>query len=181
VQNEAMRIVTGAAKPTSCDSLRFWLGIQRIPHQQHLLMAKEFLRALSCNTHPLKQELEESEDTKIDQRFKTVRSWAVSAREAIEEICPVENIRIVNWIHARLDNLSTHRMGARSWRDRSSELNQSLIREWLEEHDMNVVIATDGSITDDVTAWGGAVWRDHKLIFQWSTARNRYVLFWGPL
>jgi hypothetical protein len=68
VQNEVMRIVTGAAKPTSCDSFRFWLGIQRIPHQ--LLMAKEFTRALSCKTHPLKLELEEREDTRTDQRLK---------------------------------------------------------------------------------------------------------------
>jgi hypothetical protein len=64
-------------------------------------------------------------------------------REVIEEICPVENIRIVDWIHVRLDNLITHIMGDRSLRDRSSELNQSLVRE---EQDINVIIATDGSI-----------------------------------
>jgi hypothetical protein len=60
-------------------------------------MANEFTRALSCKTHTLKQ------DTRTDQRLKTVRSWAVSAREVIEEISPVENIRIVDWIHVRLD------------------------------------------------------------------------------
>jgi hypothetical protein len=84
----------------------------------------------------------------------------------------VENIRIADWTHVRLDNLKTHIMGDRSWRDRSSELNQSLVREWLEEQDIHVIITTDGSIQDDVTAWGGAVWRDHKLIFQWSTAKS---------
>jgi hypothetical protein len=66
----------------------------------------------------------------------------------------VENIRIVDWTHVRLDNLKTHRMGDRSWRDRSSELNQSRVREWLEEQDINVIKATDGSIQDDVTALG---------------------------
>jgi hypothetical protein len=48
--------------------------------------------------------------------------------------------------HACLDNFSTHIMGDRSWRDRISELNQSLIREWLEEQDIHVVIATEGSL-----------------------------------
>jgi hypothetical protein len=86
--------------------------------------------------YPLKQELEEREDTKTDQRLKTFRSWAVSALEAIEEICPVENVRIVDWIHVRLDNLRTPRMEDKSWRDRSSELNQSRVREWLEEQDI---------------------------------------------
>jgi ribonuclease HI len=82
------------------------------------------------------------------------------------------NIRIVDWIHVRLDNLNTHIMGDRSWRDRSSELNQSLVCEGLEEQNIHVIIATDWSMQDDVTAWSGAVWRDHKLIFQWSTARS---------
>jgi hypothetical protein len=71
-----------------------------------------------------------------------------------------------------LDNLRTHIMGDRSWRDRSIELNHSLVRNRLEEQDINVIIATDGSIQDDVTAWGVAVWRDHELIFQWPTARS---------
>jgi hypothetical protein len=46
-------------------------------------------------------------------------------------------------------------MGDRSWRDRSSDLNQSLVREWLKEQNINVIIATDWSIQDDVTAWVG--------------------------
>jgi hypothetical protein len=56
-------------------------------------MANECLKgAISCNTHSLKQELEEREDNRVDQRLNTERSWAVSAREALEEICLVENI-----------------------------------------------------------------------------------------
>jgi hypothetical protein len=89
VQNETMRIVTGVAKPTSCDSLCFWLRIQRILHQQQLLMSKECMRVCSFKTHPLKQELKEREDMRTNQRLKTVRSLAVC-----------------DWIHVRLDNLS---------------------------------------------------------------------------
>jgi hypothetical protein len=73
-------------------------------------MAKEFMRALTCKTHPLNQELAEMEDTKIDQRLTTVRSWAVSARAAIAGICLVENIRIIDWTYVRLNNLRTHIM-----------------------------------------------------------------------
>jgi hypothetical protein len=57
----------------------------------------------------------------------------VSAREAVADICPVENVRIVDWTHVKLENLRTHIMGNRSWRDGSSERNQSVVRDWLEE------------------------------------------------
>jgi hypothetical protein len=60
-----------------------------------------------------------------------------------------------------------------TWRDQAGIVNQALIRDWLEEQDCNVVIATDGSIRGDVTAWIGAVWRDLGRCFEWSTARDR--------
>ena len=34
-----------------------------------------------------------------------------------------------------------------------------------------IIIATDGSIRDEVTAWGGAVWKGNRKCFEWSTAR----------
>ena len=51
-------------------------------------------------------------------------------------------------------------------------VNQALIRTWLYEQGCNVVIATDGSIRENVTAWAGAVWRDNSLLFEWSAARE---------
>ncbi len=44
-------------------------------------------------------------------------------------------------------------------------MNMSEVCEWLEREDPNVVIATDGSLRDDVTNWGGVVWRDRKKCF----------------
>jgi hypothetical protein len=36
-------------------------------------------------------------------------------------------------------------------------MNDAIVREVLEEKAPTVVIATDGSIRDNVTAWGGVV------------------------
>ncbi len=47
---------------------------------------------------------------------------------------------------------ATERVGNRGWRERDSEIS-----EWLEEKILSVIVATDGSIRDDVTAWGGGV------------------------
>ena len=50
-------------------------------------------------------------------------------------------------------------------------INHTEICEWLDERNPSVVVATDGSIRGDVTAWGGAVWRGPRRCFEWSTAR----------
>ena len=34
VQNQAMRVVTGAAKPTPCNTLRYWLGLNSVKTRQ---------------------------------------------------------------------------------------------------------------------------------------------------
>ena len=172
VQNEAMRIVTGAAKPTACDSLRFWLGLKSMKTQQMLLAIREFLRALASPIHPLHSELISGYDMEVPQRLRTVRSWARTAREAIENICPVENIRFDDWRCYKKANVRVEKIGDRSWRDRSGDVNQAIIREWIENEGFTTIVATDGSIREDVTAWGGAVWRDNRVCFEWSTARR---------
>ena len=68
--------------------------------------------------------------------------------------------------------MQTARIGDRSWRERASDINQALVREWLEEREFTTVIATDGSIREKVTAWGGAVWRNNRICYEWSTARE---------
>ena len=98
VQNEAMRIITGAAKPTSCDSLRYWLGMRKVSHQQRYQAAREFLRAITSPSHPLRIELE-------------------------------------TWVTNKKGNITAERLGNRSWRDRAAVINESCVREWLEEVD----------------------------------------------
>ncbi len=172
VQNEAMRIVTGAAKPTSCDSLRYWLGIRKVKYQQRYQATREYLRAVASPSHPLRIALEAREDTMVTQRLKTVRSWVLMARDLVEEVCPTENIIVNEWVTNKKGIITTERIGNRSWRDRAAVINEACVREWLEEVEPTVIIATDGSIRDEVTAWGGAVWRGGNICFEWSTARE---------
>ena len=172
VLNEAMRIVSGAAKPTSCDALRFWLGVLQVEERQRLAAAAAFLKAITTHSHPLGQHLREGKDQEINQRLKTIRSWVIDARDMVESVCPVENINHNPW--SAHDNITWElvRIGNRSWRERSEVINKTEILEWLDEKRPNIVIATDGSIHDDVTAWGGAVWKEGRECFSWCTARH---------
>ena len=89
VQNEGMCIVTAAARPTSCDSLRYWLDFSTLQHLEKTMAAKEFLRALVSWSYPFREDLLAREDTKEVQRLKIVQSWACFARQVIEDICSV--------------------------------------------------------------------------------------------
>ena len=87
-----MRIVTGASKPTSCDALRYWLGVISVKEQQRITAVQAFLKAIQTPSHPLHEELNNRNDEDVHQRLKTVRSWAREARSITEEVCPQDNI-----------------------------------------------------------------------------------------
>jgi ribonuclease HI len=42
----------------------------------------------------------------------------------------------------------------------------------LEVKALSVIIVTDGSIQDNVTAWGDAIWREGNMVYQWSAGRH---------
>ena len=117
-------------------------------------------------------ELLNREDTEIPQRLKTVQSWTRTAREAIEDICPIENMVFPRWVDHACDNLVVRKFGDRTWRNRPPEVNNATIREWLELEGFTIVVATDGSLRENLTAWGGAVWRDGRVCFEWATGRT---------
>lgn len=172
VQNESLKIVAGAAKPVARDSLRYWLGVRNVKYQQQYQAARESLRIKSSNSHPLKEGIDSREDTKVNQRLKTVQSRIPKARETVEIICPVENITCNDWVVSNAPNIKTARIVNRGWRERAGEINQSDIEHWLEGCDPDIIVATDGSIREDSTAWGGAVWMKGKKCLEWSTARE---------
>jgi hypothetical protein len=62
------------------------------------------------------------------------------------------------------DSFTTGAVGSRALGERSGRINIALIEELMEEQSLNTIIATDGSIRDDITAWGGAIWKSGKLI-----------------
>jgi len=172
VQNATMRIVTGAAKPTSCLALQYWLGATSVKERQKLLAAKAFLKAITTESHPLCEALQTREDESVTQRLKTVRSWVVDAREIVEEVCTYEDLVMHEWIETEGMPLVTKCIGNRTWRERAQEENMSEVCEWLEYQKPSVIIATDGSLREDTTAWAGAVWRNGQQEFEWSTARH---------
>jgi hypothetical protein len=53
-----------------------------------------------------------------------------------------------------------------------SDINNALIEELLEEKSQTTIIATDGSIRDNTTAWGGAVWEDGRIVDEWSAGKH---------
>ena len=63
-------------------------------------------------------------------------------------------------------------IGSRMWRDLPGDANYAVVREVLETKNPTVIIATDGSIRDSVTAWGGSVWKGGRRVFEWSTAKH---------
>ncbi len=152
IQNEALRTVTAAARPTSCDALRHWLGVRSVAGQQKLQSAREFLRAATSVNHPLRAALEVREDTVVERRLKTVDMWLRNARETVEDMCPVENVKEIRWVPAGKEIITTERVGDRSWRDRDGVVNHTEVSEWLEEKKPSAIVATDGSIRHDVTA-----------------------------
>ena len=92
------------------------------------------------------------EDTLVQQRLKTVDLWVRNARETVEDVCLVENVKEIRWVSASKKIITTERVGDRSWRDRDGVVNHTEVSEWLEEKKPSAIVATDGSIRDDVTA-----------------------------
>ncbi len=140
--------------------------------QQQTAAAQAFLKTLTTPTHPLHEEIMNRRDELVNQMLKMVRSWAVDARKMVEEVTQQENIREIVWVESDV-RVRTARIGGRDWRDRAEMVNMSEVYEWLYQEDPTVVIATDGSLREDITAWGGAVWREGRLCFEWSAAKER--------
>ncbi len=118
-----MRIVTGAAKPTSCESLRFWLGIVSVEEWHKLAAAQAYMKAITTVSHPLNQWLRAREEEQVQQRLRTIRSWVLGARESVEESTSIENIQENPWTPS--DNLEWDlgRIGNRTWRESDERVN----------------------------------------------------------
>jgi hypothetical protein len=76
--------------------------------------------------------------------------WVCCTKDIVERICPIENSQDDEWIHSRHDSINMDALGSR----RVGRMN--IVREGLEEKDPTEVIVNDGSISINVTAWGGA-------------------------
>jgi hypothetical protein len=87
-------------------------------------------------------------------------------------MCPIENLQSDEWIYLVCSSFTTEVVGSRAWRERDGVINNALIGEMLEEKSPTAIIATDGSIQDNTTAWGGAVWKDGNIVYEWSAGKH---------
>jgi hypothetical protein len=92
------------------------------------------------------------------------------ARDRAEEISPMENIKSDDWVE--YENFTTRALGSMEWRDRAGEVNNAVVGEMLETKAHPIIVATDGSVRENITAWGGVIWRDGRSVFEWSTGRQ---------
>ena len=51
-------------------------------------------------------------------------------------------------------------------------MNQAEVEAYLESTGANIVVGTNGSVREDITAWGGATWKDNKRAFEWCAGKQ---------
>ena len=124
------------------------------------------MRAATTRSHQLYEELRSRRDERIHQRLVTVRSWVVDSRELVELFSPLETILAIPWLIAESKMPELRRTGSREWRERAEAINIAEVEEMLEEIEPNIIVATDGSIREGVTAWGGTVWKDRVIVYE---------------
>ena len=52
-------------------------------------------------------------------------SWVVTARELVEDLCPVDDIQSIEWVREREVRIERDVVGSRLWRERSGLVNQA--------------------------------------------------------
>ncbi|KXJ05472.1 putative RNA-directed DNA polymerase from transposon BS [Exaiptasia diaphana] len=72
----------------------------------------------------------------------------------------------------KLLELAIDIVGSREWRDRNPIINQAEVEQYIESVNVNIIIATDGSVREDVTAWAGLVWKNNRCIYKWCAGKH---------
>ena len=169
VLNEALRIISGAASGTSVEALQHYLGFSNMKDRYKMQQAREYTRAVTVISHPLHSVLDQDRG---DVRLKTVVPWTITAKTTVKTVVETENIRADPWSRYNDNILKVDKIGDRSWRERGHAINQAEIMEYLETEAPTMIVATDGSIRGNITSWGGAVWRDKDIIYEWCTGKR---------
>ena len=171
ILNQALRTISGATAKTSGEVIQFYLGFYSMEQVHVSKMAKEYVKALTTPTHPLQEELVQGKET--NERLKIVTPWVQAACKVVQEIASFGSIKKESWVYYNTQVLEVDRMGDRSWRERAPSMNQAEVHveAYLELSGANIIIGTDGSVREDITAWGGAAWGHNKHVFEWCTGK----------
>lgn len=85
----------------------------------------------------------------------------------MEEVVPVGNITSDPRVLYNDKPSVVDAVGDRTWRERDGAINNAKVSQYLQAIDANIVFATDGSLHDNITAWGDAVWGNNSKAFEW--------------
>ncbi|XP_028514605.1 uncharacterized protein LOC110238129 [Exaiptasia diaphana] len=169
--NQALRVISGAAQKTSGEALKYYLGFYSIKQLYNLKAGKELVRAATTQSHPLFDVLRETA-SHTDVRLKIVKPWSSVAMNIIENIVPINLISSNIWVPYNDKRLAIDIVGSREWRDRNPIINQAEVEQYIESVNVNIIIATDGSVREDVTAWAGLVWKNNRCIYKWCAGKH---------
>ena len=170
VLNQSLRIISGAAQKTSGEALQFYLGFHSMEYYYKMRAGKELVRALTCVSHPLNALLREHRQVSV--RLKIVQPWSRFAENIIEKVTLSYNIMPDIWVPYNKRKLKVDFIGDRNWRESNPIMNQAVIEEYITSIKANIIIATDGSLRDNTTAWAGVVWKNNRHFYSWSTRKQ---------
>ena len=68
----------------------------------------------------------------------------------------MENIKADSWVAYNGKTVLVDSVGDRTRRERNKAISTE-VSQFLESKEPNIIIATDGSIRDNISAWGGVV------------------------
>ena len=155
IQNQAMRIILGCTRDTSCEAMRHMLGLWTMPERHKLAQVKAYLKVSADPKHPLHEKV--GRDT--HSRLKRGTEWMNEASNTMSQCCNVANLRTgPSWVPVKDDNfiqvIATLGRECREWPEEAVNLEiDSLIEEnGLRDH---LTVYTDGSVKRRVkSGWG---------------------------
>ena len=93
---------------------------------------------------------------------------------------PVDNIKVDSWVAYNDKTQLVDSAGDRSWREWNKAINNAEVFQFLESKEANIIITTDGSIRENISTWGGAVWHNNRGTFEWCAGKQgRTSSFWA--
>ena len=88
VQNEAMRIILGCTRDTSCVAMRYLLDFPTMNHRIKIWRARAYLKISADKQHPLHEALFREKG----DRLKRGKSWMGRAEDIVRQVCSLTSI-----------------------------------------------------------------------------------------
>ena len=173
VQNEAMRIILGCTRDTSCVAMRYLLDFPTTNHRIKLWRATSYLKISTDNKHPLRQALA----TKKGDRLKRGKSWMGRAEDVLGQVCSLGDIELgEEWVPVpKLLNCTFSCVTTldRTWKEKNAIVVNAEVNALISENsgDGDIMIYTDGSVVrQQRSAWGFTARSACQTVYEASSA-----------